>query len=556
MKSKSLMLVVLVLLVVLAAAAHGQYSVLYNFGSKAGDPSNPSYSGIIAQGRDGNMYSTATGGGGANAFGGAVFKITPTGTLTVLHSFTGGTDGFSPQGGLTLGTDGNFYGTTSDYSSGCGTVFKITPGSPPSLTTLYTFKCSDGEWPFAPPIQATDGNFYGTTIAGGIANAGTIYKITSLGAFTPLCQFDVTHGANPYGPLVQGTDGNFYGMTNAGGTLGFGVVFKCAAGKLTTLHNFQGGSADGAEPFQGLVQGTDGNFYGATQSGGIAGVVFEITPSGTFTDLHNINGTSDGAFPDADLAQATDGNFYGVTPGAGTHNGGTIFRFVPPPKDVYAVLYNFNSTTGSAARVTLLQHTNGLLYGDTQIGGTGNVSPCTKGNCGVFYSFKPSPSLPAFVSLLPYSGKVGQTTPIEFLGQGFTSSSTVFFNGTKSPTVTVPTQYHGTYLTATVPNGATTGFVTVTTSGGTLKSNKIFRVIPQITSFSPTSGPVGTSVIIKGISLKQTTKVTFGGVPAPSFTVNSDTQVTATVPSGAKTGKITVTTPGGTATSSGIFTVT
>jgi hypothetical protein len=113
----------------------------------------------------------------------------------------------------------------------------------------------------------------------------------------------------------------------------------------------------------------------------------------------------------------------------------------------------------------------------------------------------------------------------------------------------------GTYLTATIPNGATTGYVTVTTSSGTLKSNKMFRVIPQITNFSPTSGPVGTSVTINGISLQQTTKVTFGGLPASSITVNSDTQVTASVPSGARTGKITVTTPGGIAVSAGIFTV-
>jgi hypothetical protein len=113
-----------------------------------------------------------------------------------------------------------------------------------------------------------------------------------------------------------------------------------------------------------------------------------------------------------------------------------------------------------------------------------------------------------------------------------------------------------TYLTATVPAGATTGSVTATTSGGTLTSNKVFRVTPQLRSFTPTNGPVDTPVMITGVSLTQTMKVTFGGVAATQFTVNSDKQVTAYVPTGAKTGKIAITTPGGVAVSSGIFTVT
>src|SRR5439155_24542570 len=177
-----------------------------------------------------------------------------------------------------------------------------------------------------------------------------------------------------------------------------------------------------------------------------------------------------------------------------------------------------------------IQHTNGTLYGDSENGGIGG---------GTFFSINVALPPLAFVSLLPYAGKVGAT--IEFLGQGFTSTSAVSFNGTAATRTVVS----GTYLTATVPGGAGTGLVTVTTSSGTLKSNKIFRVIPQITGFSPTSGPVGTPVTITGVSLKQTTKVTFGGVKATSFTVNSDTKVTATVPTGAVTGKIAITTPGG-----------
>jgi uncharacterized repeat protein (TIGR03803 family) len=429
----------LVLLLVTIPANAQSFSVLYNFGSKSGDPANPSFSGIVVQGRDGNLYST-TDPGGANGAG-AVFKITPSGMLTLLYSFTGGSDGANPSSGLTLGTDGNFYGSTLGGGSNFdGTIFKITPSG--ILTVLHNFNCTDGCEPVAGLVQGTDGAFYGTTFAAD----GTVFKIT-------------------------------------------------AAGALTTIHTFSG--ADGAAPFGGLVQATDGNFYGTASSGG-------------------------------------------------TLNDGTIFRL--SPKGSFSVLYNFDGTSGSTPYVTPIQDTNGIIYGDTDLGGTGSVSPCTAGNCGVFYRL--NASLKAFVSLRPYSGKVGNF--IELFGQGFSSTSTVSFNGiAATPTVT-----SSTYLTAAVPNGATTGFVKVTTSGGTLTSNKKFRVTPQITSFTPTNGLVGALVTITGISLTQATAVTFGGVRATTFTVNSDTQVTVKVPSGAKTGKISVTTPGGKATSATSFTVT
>ena len=550
----------LVLAVVVAnATAHAQgFSVLYNFGSNSGDPFKPAYSGIIAQGRDGNLYSTAPGGGTCC---GAVFQITPAGKLKILHNFTGSNnDGAFPQGGVTLGTDGNFYGTTYEGGSvTAGAVFKVTQGG--SATTLYSFTGgSDGAYPYAPPVEGNDGNFYGTTTAGGNtvkcgSGCGTIYKITPAGVLTTLHQFDITDGYTPYEPLVLGTDGNFYGTTTNGTSANAGVIFKITpAGKFTLLYSFDG--THGENPFSGLVQGNDGNFYGTTFNGGTAGsgVVFKITPSGKLTVLHNMSGTTDGARPYGGLVLGSDGNFYGANAYGGTVNSncangcGTLFKITP--KGVFSVLYKFDYTTGAQASVTPFQHTSGLVYGDSQVGGTGNVNPCTAGNCGVFYSWK-STSLPAFVSLLPYSGKVGKT--IEFLGQGFVSGkTTVSFNGTAAK----PTVVSSTYLTAAVPNGATTGSVSVTTSGVKLTSNKIFRVTPQIKSFKPTSGKVGTVVTITGVSLIQTTKVTFGGVAATSFTHTSDTQVKATVPPGAKTGKIVITTPGGTATSPGVFTVT
>jgi uncharacterized repeat protein (TIGR03803 family) len=548
-----------VLLVLIAAAGlqAQTFSALYNFGSTSGDPYAPSYSGIVAQGRDGNLYSTAPKGGTCC---GAVFQITPAGKLKNLHNFTGSNnDGAFPQGGVTLGSDGNLYGTTYEGGSAtAGAVFKVTPAG--SATTLHSFTGgSDGAYPYAPPVQGNDGNFYGTTTAGGNTGVcgggcGTIYKITPAGALTTLYQFDITHGYAPYGPLVLGTDGNFYGTTPYGTSANAGVVFKISpAGKFTLLFSFD--LTHGESPFSGLVQGADGNFYGTTIYGGSTGggVVFKITPGGKLTVMHTMNGTTDGARPFGGLVLASDGNFYGANAYGGTVNSncadgcGTFFKITP--KGAYSVLYKFDYTTGATSEITPFEHTSGVAYGESQVGGTGNVSPCAAGLCGVFYSWK-STSLAAFVSLLPYSGKVGKT--VEFLGQGFKGTKTVSFSGTAAKFQIVS----DTYLTATVPGGATTGSVTVKTSAATLASNRVFRVTPQILSFNPTSGAVGASVTITGVSLKQATKVAFGGVAATSFTVNSDKQVTATVPMGAQTGHITITTPGGVAVSRGVFTVT
>ena len=190
--------------------------------------------------------------------------------------------------------------------------------------------------------------------------------------------------------------------------------------------------------------------------------------------------------------------------------------------------------------VTLLQHTTGVLYGDTNAFGAHNT--------GVFYSL--NASLARYAALLQTSGKVGKS--IGILGQGFNSATGVSFNGTVA-TIKIVSD---TFLTATVPAGATTGVVTVAIPSGNLKSKINFRVTPSIKSFTPPSGPVGTPVTITGVSLTQTTRVSFGGVKATTFVVNSDTQVTATVPTGAKTGKIAIATSGGTASSSTVFTVT
>jgi uncharacterized repeat protein (TIGR03803 family) len=439
------LLLVAAFTLVISLVAHAQtYTDLFNFdGTHGANPSNP---GILTQGRDGNLYGTAPLGSYRKM--GVVFSVTPDGTPKVLYDFDGA-HGANPYGGLTLGTDGNFYGTTSlDGSSGYGTIFKITPDG--KLTTLYDANGTLGQ-PEAAPIQANDGNFYGT--AGGRA-----YRITPSGTFTLLPSLPGASDA----PLVQATDGSFYGTTYNGGRSGFGTVFRLAPDGAVTVEYSLRSAASG--PMDPLIQASDGSFYGTTAHGGSYqyGVVFQLIPQHSFTVLHNFpdpDYPNDGTDPIAGLVQASDGNFYGVTFEGGTGSG---VAFEVTAAGAYSILYTFNSTGGADPASTPMQHTNGKIYGLTLGGGTDGV--------GVVYSL--DLGLPPFVRLLPTSGRVGRT--VEFLGQSFTGTTAVSFNGI-SATFKVESD---TFLTATVPNGATTGVVTVTTPGGTLTSNQQFRVDP------------------------------------------------------------------------------
>jgi uncharacterized repeat protein (TIGR03803 family) len=443
----------------ITSSAHAQFSVLYNFGSVSGDPVRGVNPGFIAQGRDGNLYSTTLNGGSDGP--GTVFKITPAGKLVVLYSFNG-TDGAVPYGGLTLGTDGNYYGAAiGGGPNSYGTIFKVTPKG--VLTLLHGFDDSDGSQPFGAPIEGTKGAFYGTTETGGTNNCGTVYKVTSAGVFQSLYNFDSTQGCAPYSPLALGSDGDFYGTTLSGGSNGFGTVFKITpAGDFTLLHSF--GYSDGVGPYAPLMQASDGNLYGTTYDGGanVAGTIFEITTTGTFSVIHNFYPhVQDGETPLSGLVQGSDGNLYGTTSEGGSSNAGTIYVISPGGAN-YSVLYSFDGVTAAEPQAGLFQNTNGILYGDTYAGGSAGY--------GAFFSF--DNALQSFVSPVPAFGAVGKT--IGILGQGFTGTTAVSFNGT-------PATFHvasNTYLTATVPRGATTGVVTVTTPSRVLKSSQVFRVTP------------------------------------------------------------------------------
>ncbi|MGH9432855.1 MAG: choice-of-anchor tandem repeat GloVer-containing protein [Terriglobia bacterium] len=445
----------------------------------------------VVQGTDGNLYGT-TDTGGANYAAGTIFRMTPAGILTTFYNFCSQancTDGSNPYAGLALGTDGNLYGTT--LASGAyngGTVFKITRTG--ALTTLYSFcaqsGCADGSQPMGGLVLGTDGNFYGTTAYGGngsacpagIGGCGTAFKITPAGTLTTLYNFcsqtNCADGDGPESALALGTDGNFYGPTLFGGSdiTNAGTVFKLTPkGELKTLYTFCGQSpcTDGESPWGGLVLAKSGNFYGTTYSGGAnngyeAGTVFKISPGGTFTPVYSFcaqTGCTDGGNPRAGLALGADGNLYGVTEVNGGPEGvGTAFRITPG--GALTTLHSFDGTDGAYPEGGLFQATNGGFYGTT--GGGGPYGAGTVFNLGV--------GLHPFIETVPAAGKVGQRVLI--LGNNLTGSTSVTFNGI-SATFTVSSR---TLITATVPVGATSGNVQVTTPSGTLTSNAPFRVLP------------------------------------------------------------------------------
>jgi uncharacterized repeat protein (TIGR03803 family) len=437
-------------------------------------------------------------------------------TLTTLHSFDG-KDGSSPLAGLVQATNGDLYGTTDGVAHGCGTVFKITPTG--TLTSLLIFKKKDGCYPYAGLVQATNGGLYGTTVAGTACNYGTVFKVTQSGKLMTLHSFCGEDGAYPYAGLVQDAAGNLYGTTEMGGSYDYyGTVFKITpSGTVTTLYSFENGT-DGANPYAGVVQATDGNLFGTTESGGAngAGTVFKITPSGTFTMLYTFcskSGCKDGGSPRAGLVQATDGNLYGTTVGGNVYNGdGTVFKITASGK--LTTLHSFDGTDGASPYAGLVQATDGNLYGTTDFGGANCVSD---GGCGTVFKITPkgklttlhsfdgtdgadpyaglvqytdgnlygttatggsygrgtvfslSVGLGPFVETQPTSGKVG--TAVKILGTDLTGASRVTFNGTAARFKVISKSE----IETNVPSGATTGTVEVKTKN-TLKSNVVFRV--------------------------------------------------------------------------------
>lgn len=431
----------------------------------------------LVQGLDGAFYGTTAEGGmnssicdGAGC--GTLFRISSQGALKTLHSFCSQpdcADGFSPQAGLLQTYNGDLYGTTAESGSAylTGTAFVVSPGG--ALTTLQNFLGVQAAFPSA-LIQASATDFYGTAGYYGTPNgAGAIYEVSSDGVLTTVYQFTgTTDGGHPLAPLLEAGDGIFYGTTSGEcGGCGNGTIFRISAsGALTTLHTFKG--SDGANPQAGLVLGPNDSLYGTTINGGMStncrggcGTVFQITASGTLVTLHSFDG-NDGAHPYGGLVLGTDGNFYGTTANYLQVGGGSGTIFTIARDRTFANLHTFTGTDGQFPSAGLTQGTDGDFYGTTSRGGT----------YGYGTVFKFSMGLGAFVTTLPIAAKVG--ADVRILGTDVTGATSVTFDAIEAAFRVLS----GTDIVATVPSGAESGIIRVTTPSGTLRSNILFHVLP------------------------------------------------------------------------------
>jgi uncharacterized repeat protein (TIGR03803 family) len=503
-------------------------------------------------------------------------------------------NGTNPYSSLVQGSDGNFYGTTNSGGNfNRGTVFMITPAG--IHTTLFHFNRINGENPRG-LVQGIDGSFYGTTHAGGTNGFGTVFRMT------PNCFINILSGFNfttlisftgqmgqypgqfPRAGLVQGSDGYFYGTTFGGGAFRGGTVFRMSpSGSLTSLINFNPGNrnGDGWNPFAGLVQASDRNFYGTTFSGGAGrGTVFRMTPPvnntpASLSTLASFNATTGYDVP-GELMQAGNGYFYGTAQLGGASGAGTIFRFtmpIPgqnPPIATISTLFNFSNINGYP-NARLVEGSDGNFYGTTSAFNPGNMPRlCTMSPCGTVFRF--SPNLPApnnTIFIYDFSTSLNRGVDGQNPTAGLVQGTGGSFYGT--------TQYGGNTAQQCNPLGCGTIF-------------QLSGVIPPptITSFTPSNGPVGTQFVMTGSGLTGTTSVRFLRNPTlpprptapisptiPSilprcmrprtlqisgseavFTVHSSgQQITVTIPNTARTGPITVTTPAGTFTTSTNFVV-
>lgn len=464
----------LVLLFSVTAAPAGSqtFTTLFNFDNLHGaEPTDMS----LVQGFNGNFFGTTAGGGSpeCNKGCGTIFEITPAGGFTTLYYFTG-PDGSTPHAGLVQGPDGTFYGTT-EYggANGYGTVFKFTPAG--GVTTLHSFNSTDGATPWTALVFGPDANLYGTTLSGGSGAActggcGTVFSITRGGTLTSLYSMNYADGQFPTGALVLGSGPLFYGTTEWGGANGYGIVFSITRdGTLTTLYSFS--RAEDHWPTAPMVA-ADGYLYGTNSGGDLLtstrGNVCKITPSGELTTMYEFTGGDDGGSANGGLIRATDGNFYGTTAyfpenalgPCGFYGCGSVFEVTPD--GLLTSLHNFSETDGGNPFGGLVQGTDGDFYGTTAHGGTHGFGTV----------FRISNGLGPFAKILPAAGEAGST--VEILGTDMAGATGVTFNGI-SAAFTVVSNSH---ITATVPVGATTGFVRVVTPGRILSGDARFDVAP------------------------------------------------------------------------------
>ena len=364
-------LVLAILLVSSTQLAQAQtFSVLYTFGN--GTDGGTPYAGLVRDSA-GNLYGTTFAGGTGSS--GTVFMVDPNGKETVLHNFKGKADGASPIAGLVRGPRGTLYGTTVEGgASNYGTVLKLNKAG--KETVLHSFNRQDGSYADAGLLRDSAGNLFGATVKGGTANLGTVFELDTTGKQTVLHSF--TGGADgkfcyTYGRLIRDAAGNFYGTTLAGGASDQGTVFKLdTTGQETVLYSFTGG-ADGGYPYAGLVLDKKGNLYGTTYAGGVSGqgTVFKLTTVGNEVVLYSFTGGADGGSPTAPLLRDGKGNLYGTTYFGGASNAGVVFKLAPNRQET--VLHSFDyANDGGYPVAPLIRDAAGNFYGTATAGGASN----------------------------------------------------------------------------------------------------------------------------------------------------------------------------------------
>ena len=486
-----------------AASLNTQAAVSFNVLHDFAGPDGRYPTGQLAQGRDGWLYGTTYSGfGTTQTVDGVAFKIKPDGTsFTIIHKFLHySNEGSWPLGGLSSGRDGNFYGVTQAYakqpsgiriSGSAGAIYKMTPAG--VVSTLYTFNDTpvtnlyDARWA---PIQAPDGNLYGTTVRGGKNNKGVVYRLNPVTkALTVLHHFENNQidGYTPQAPLLWAQDGNLYGTTNRGGndsTFGSGTVYKINPNgtNYKVLYNFN--LLNGIWPLGPIAQGNDGNFYGATERGGtnrgnsLSGTIYKLTPQGVHTTLRSLSGVGAafalGSAPATGLVLGSDGSFYGTTYFGGLPpSSGCGVLFKTSPSGVYSALHPMSQRIDGCfnesfiAQSSLFLHTNGQLYGLATVGGASVAGQAV--DAGTV--FRLGNGLPAFIKPDTDAAKVGAT--VGLLGD-FTGVTKVTFNGVNAGF----TKASNTFITAQVPVGAKTGAIVVTKGTAQVKSLKPFVVLP------------------------------------------------------------------------------
>jgi uncharacterized repeat protein (TIGR03803 family) len=388
-------------------------------------------------------------------------------SFTTLVSFNG-TNGANPAANLVQGPNGNFYGTAPNGGANSnGTVFEISPDGS-FFTNFYNFTGgSNGAGPVGPLILGAGGNFYGTTYGGGVSNWGTIFRLSTNGAFISLGMLSGTNGANPIVGLVQGADGSLYGAAKYGGPYtnttqggnGYGTIFRLSTnGALTTPVLFA--DTNGANP-AALVLGNDGNFYGTTAWGGNVsafklgfGTIFRLSPDGTFTNLYIFTGgANDGGFPYANLIQGSDGNFYGTAFNGGKYSGGDVFRFSPDGQ--FTNIYSFTGgSDGAWPYSALVQGSDGNFYGTTYKYGNYSV--------GTLFEITTN----------------GNLTPL------------ISFSGTNGPSL-------GANPQGSLVQGTDGNFYGTTYDGGTYNDGTVFRLsLPLPPVFSSVANTAGTVTLV------------------------------------------------------------